>query len=85
MKTKVPYDLLRRISQLFFLLLFLCLFRLTDYYGNDEIPYAVNIFFRWDPLVAATTMLAAKSFIGILFPSLIIIAITIIFGRVFCG
>jgi len=30
-------------------------------------------------------MLAAKEFINILFPSLIIIAITVIFGRAFCG
>jgi len=85
MKKIISYRLLRRISQLLFLLLFLCLFRLTDYSGKDEIPYAVNIFFRWDPLVAASTMLAAKKFIGLLFPSVVIIAITIVFGRVFCG
>ena len=32
-------------------LLFLVLFRLTNYSGADTISYAVNIFFRWDPLV----------------------------------
>lgn len=85
MKSPVSYRLLRRISQVFFLLLFVCLFRLTDYSGRDDIPYAVNIFFRWNPLVAASTMMAAKKFIGLLFPSLIIVFITMILGRVFCG
>ncbi len=85
MKSIFTYRLLRRISQVVFLLLFLCLFRLTDYSGSDDIPYAVNIFFRWNPLVSASTMLAAKEFIGLLFPSFIIIIITIFLGRVFCG
>lgn len=85
MKATISYRLLRRISQWLFLLLFLWLFRLTDYSGSDDIPYAVNIFFRWDPLVAASVTLAARGFIGLLFPSLIIIAITVLFGRAFCG
>ena len=85
MKPLNSYRLLRRTSQLLFLLLFFLLFRLTDYSGTDDIPYAVNIFFRWDPLVAVSTMLATKELIGLLFPSLIIIAITMVFGRVFCG
>jgi len=85
MRATISYRLLRRVSQFLFLLLFLCLFRLTDYSGSDDIPYAVNIFFRWNPLVAASIMLAAKEFIGLLFPSIIIIAVTIVFGRVFCG
>ncbi len=85
MKFALSYRLLRRISQVLFLLLFLCLFRLTDYSGSDDIPYAVNIFFRWNPLVAISTMLAAKEFIGLLFPAIIIIIITMILGRVFCG
>ena len=46
----------RQVSQLLFLALFLFLFRLTDYTGQDTIPYAVNIFFRWDPLVAASVI-----------------------------
>jgi len=85
MKPAISYRLLRRISQLLFLALFFYLFRITDYSGSDTIPYAVNLFFRLNPLVAASTMLAAKAFIGILFPSVIILAITIVFGRVFCG
>jgi len=76
---------MRRISQLAFLAVFLVLFRLTDYSGSDEIPYAVNLFFRWDPLVAAAVTLAVKSFIALLAPALIIVLLTVVFGRVFCG
>ncbi len=75
----------RRISQTLFLLLFLVLFRLTDYKGVDQIPYAVNIFFRLDPLVAAAAMLAARAVISLLLLSLIVIGLTFILGRFFCG
>jgi polyferredoxin len=75
----------RRISQGIFLVLFLLLFRLTDYGGRDEILYAVNIFFRLDPLVAATAMLASRVVIALLWYSLIVVALTLILGRVFCG
>ncbi|MCF8068110.1 MAG: 4Fe-4S binding protein [Desulfobacterales bacterium] len=85
MKLRFPWRLIRRISQLLFLAVFLFLFRNTDYSGSDEIPYAVNLFFRWDPLVAASVMLAARQFITILFPALIIVVLTLVFGRVFCG
>lgn len=86
MKTpKINWIWLRRISQILFLILFLFLFRKTDYTGSDEIPYAVNIFFRWDPLIAASVMLAAKEFIKLLFPAIVVLVITIVLGRVFCG
>ena len=75
----------RRISQTLFLLLFLVLFRLTDYKGEDQIPYAVNIFFRLNPLVAAAAMLAARALISLLLLSLIVIGLTFILGRFFCG
>lgn len=42
---------LRQACRLLFPALFLVLFRLTNYSGADTISYAVNIFFRWDPLV----------------------------------
>ena len=75
----------RRISQGLFLALFLVLFRLTDYGGRDEIPYAVNIFFRLDPLVAAGAILASRAVITLVWYSLIVVAITMVLGRVFCG
>lgn len=82
---KPYYKQLRRISQVLFLLLFLVLFRLTDYGGQDVIPYAVNIFFRMDPLAAAAVTIASKAWLWIMWPSLIIIALTLVLGRVFCG
>ncbi len=75
----------RKLSQFLFLVLFLILFRKTDYSGSDTLPYAVNIFFRWDPLVAATVMIATRKIIVLLLPSLIVILLTIVLGRVFCG
>lgn len=76
---------LRQLSQILFLLLFLFLFRNTDYTGSDTIPYAVNIFFRWDPLVAAAVWLATKEIVTLLLPSLFVVALTLVFARAFCG
>lgn len=77
----------RRLTQLFFLLLFLVLFRLTDYGGTDAVPYAVNLFFRWDPLAGISVVLSSKSLNALAFflPAFIIVAVTILLGRVFCG
>ena len=76
---------LRRFSQLLFVILFLILFRKTDYAGTDQIPYAVNIFFRLDPLAAASAMLGAKAIITLLLYSLIVVFLTLLLGRFFCG
>jgi len=84
-KKKFPLLYWRRLSQTIFLLLFLVLFRLTDYSGQDQIPYAVNIFFRLDPLVAASAMLAARAIISLLLLSLVVVGLTLILGRFFCG
>ena len=84
-KIKIPYGILRRISQILFLLLFLFLFRKTDYAGTDIIPYAVNIFFRWDPLVAASVIIITRQIIDLFLPAVFIIIITLIFGRIFCA
>ncbi len=85
MKYRPTTRTFRRLSQLSFLILFFVLFRKTDYSGSDTLPYAVNLFFRWDPLVAATVMLATRKVILILLPSLFVILLTVILGRVFCG
>ena len=74
-----------RISQLLFLLLFLILFVATDYRGEDEIPAAVNSFFRADPLVLTSYLLAAKSFTLLLLPALLVLILTALLGRFFCG
>jgi MauM/NapG family ferredoxin protein len=71
--------------QLICLGLFLWLFRLTDYTGSDTIPWAVNIWFRLDPLVGAAVTLATRTLIPLLWPCLLVIGLTLVFGRVFCG
>ena len=85
MKIKPYLKQVRRLSQLICLVVFLFLFRHTDYTGNDTIPYAVNILFRLDPLVLATITLAQKTFVTLLWPSFIIIGLTLLFGRCFCS
>jgi len=85
MKIKPYLKQVRRLSQLICLVIFLFLFRQTDYTGSDTIPYAVNILFRLDPLVLATITLAQKTFVTLLWPSFIIIGLTLLFGRCFCS
>ena len=84
-RRKFSLSSLRRLSQLLFVILFLILFRKTDYAGTDQIPYAVNIFFRLDPLVAASAMLGAKTIITLVLYSLIVVFLTVLLGRFFCG
>jgi len=85
MKLKPKLKQVRRFSQLVCFIVFLFLFRQTDYSGSDTIAWAVNILFRLDPLVLATITLAKKTFITLLWPSFIIIGLTLLFGRVFCA
>ncbi len=74
-----------RVFQLFFLILFLVLLVNTEYRGSDEISVAVNSFFRANPLVAATYLLAAKTFSLLLLPGLIMLVLSLLLGRFFCG
>jgi MauM/NapG family ferredoxin protein len=76
---------LRRFCQILGLVLFLVLFRLTDYSGSDTIPYAVNILFRIDPLVGACVTLAKMSVVVLLWPCLVLVLLTLVLGRFFCG
>jgi len=74
----------RRGTQLVFLALFLALFRRTEY-TEGQLNGAVNLFFRADPLVAAAASLASRTLIGLVWPALIVVGLTLIFGRFFCG
>lgn len=74
-----------RICQLIFLALFLLLFVQTEYRGRDEINAAVNAFFRADPLVLFSYLLAAKSWSWLLFPAVLMVVATLLLGRFFCG
>ena len=74
---------IRRISQIFFLVLFLYLVWITAYPPKPGVP--VDLFTRLDPLVAGASMLAARAFIPGMMLSLVIVGITILLGRIFCG
>lgn len=80
-----PALVLRRFSQLVFLLLFGVLFIQTDYHGSDELDAAVNIIFRLDPFVAACVMLGVKALVALMLPALFVLLFTAVFGRLFCG
>ncbi len=76
---------IRRITQGFFLLLFLFLFIQTESKGNDELGYPVRLFLDFDPLIFLTTLLSAHAAAKAFVLSLITVVLTVFFGRVFCG
>lgn len=84
-KRGIPLSLWRQICQALCLLVFFFLFIKTDYNGSDQLEYAVNIVFRLDPLIAACALLAAKTFISLLLPSLFLVGLSLVLGRFFCG
>jgi len=75
----------RRLSQAFFLLLFIWLFLQTESKGANDLGYPVKIFLDADPLILITTLLASRSFVAPLFLALALVVLTVILGRVFCG
>jgi ferredoxin len=80
---------LRRIVQIFFLLLFIFLIIQTEYKGSSTINYPVKKFLDLDPLIPLTSILAARGLPSglpkALFWSLLVVGITLLFGRLFCG
>jgi len=66
----------RKIGQTLCFLLVVVLFIKTDYAGVDELPWAVNLLFRIDPLLAFAAMLAAKTVIVLMLPALITLTLT---------
>jgi len=74
---------LRRIVQITSLLVFFIFFLLATYPFHTRIP--VDFFLRIDPLIQWTAILSSRSFYAIGFLSLLLIFLTIIFGRFFCG
>ena len=81
----------RRISQIFFLLLFLGLLAFTSLRGvpgatsDIHLPAPVRLFFEWNPLVALANALATHALYRGLLWSLVILLPTIFLGRFFCG
>jgi len=76
----------RKVSQSFCLAVFLWLFLQTEYRGLDQLPYPVSLLFRIDPLAALADFLAPGPFgWGVLWPALVELLLTVLFGRFFCG
>jgi polyferredoxin len=85
--------LLRRISQIGFLLFFFFLFFKTEFRGSFDKSYSevirlsepVSLFLEMDPLVAFSTALSTHTIYHRVALALIIIAGVILVGRFFCG
>ncbi len=67
------------------LVLFVFLFLQTESKGNDDLGYPVKLFLDFDPLILLTTLLSAHAVAAGFLLSLIVIALTLLLGRVFCG
>lgn len=76
---------LRRLSQWAAFILFAFLFLKTEYRGDDVLPYAVNVFLRMDPLVAAAATAAGRAIISLVWPAAVVAVLTALLGRAFCG
>ncbi len=83
--------LLRKISQVFFLLVFIALLVFTSLRptpgatADIHLRAPVRLFFEWDPLVAVANAFATHALYRGLFWSLIILVPTLFLGRFFCG
>ena len=74
---------MRRIIQLLFLFFFTYLFCRASYPLTSWIP--VDFFLRTDPLLALTTTFSSREINAKVLPAVILIGLTLLFGRFFCG
>jgi polyferredoxin len=81
----VPWRWWRRIAQLALLLLFVWLFRRTEFTGTDTLPGGENLFFRLDPLVGAAAIIGGRGLVSAFWPALAVLVLTLVLGRFFCG
>ena len=80
-----PLKTVRRAVQVLFLLLFLWLFWQARWHGVGQIP-PPPLFLRMDPLAALVTWLSpTDTWLPFLFPAIVVLAVTVLLGRVFCG
>lgn len=81
----------RRFSQLVFFAAFCFLLIQTGYRGafedntNVRLPYPVEAFLNADPFVAVLTLLSTREVYRGLIWSLVVIVLTLLVGRAFCG
>lgn len=73
----------RRIIQGITFALFIVLFLFTVYPFAEKLP--VDIFLRLDPLVALVSMIASRAIITTMLWSVIVLLLTLVIGRFFCG
>lgn len=76
---------LRRLTQIAFLLFFVGLILAARYHEGIRPGPLLKIFFLFDPLIAIVTALASHSFAAGALWSLVVIGLTVVLGRVFCG
>jgi polyferredoxin len=85
-KNKTSWILwLRRSIQAVFLVLFFYLFLQAAYHPINKTGGHVTLFFEIDPLVMITVWIAAHAVVAALLLSLVTLAVTVFFGRWFCG
>jgi polyferredoxin len=76
---------LRRLSQTVFLTFFFYLFLQTTYHPINETGGPVTFFFELDPLILLATWLSANAVPRALLLSLLVVGVTLVLGRWFCG
>ena len=79
----LTWQRLRKATQILALLLFIYLFIQSIYLG--QLSALNGIYYRLDPLVSFSAMLAGRLFIPALALSLLTIVFSLIFGRAWCG
>jgi polyferredoxin len=82
----------RWLSQVIFFSLFLFLLLRTEFRGSlhaggseIRLPYPVQLFFQFDPLVALSNALSSRALYHGLLWSLVVLIPTMLLGRFFCG
>ena len=75
----------RITSQVLFLASFFFLLTQTEYHGRDTIAYPVKVFLEIDPLILITTFLSSHTIAAGMLLSLIVVGLTAVLGRAFCG
>jgi polyferredoxin len=76
-------QLARRISQIIFFLFFIVLFFLAAF--PYETGFPADLFLRASPLIAIATIIATKKFISTLVLAFVILMLSVLIGRYFCG
>jgi len=77
------WEWFRRLSQVAFFGAACVLIVATNYPLEADLPY--DIIPRFSPLLAATAMAASRAVITAFWPALIVVALTLLLGRAFCG